>query len=346
MTHCITVRNVNDALSDALWWLKTSGIEEGSRNGGVIVAPGPVVTTYRKPRERVLFSVERDANPFFHFFESLWMLMGRNDVKFVGSFVKRMYDFSDDGRVLNGAYGFRWRNHFGYDQVEDLIDLLRTTPDTRRAVLAMWDGAGDGLETRESRDVPCNTHAYFDLRGDALNMTVCNRSNDAIWGAYGANAVHFSFLQEYMACALNVAVGTYTQFSNNLHVYRDVPNFDRMFPGVDVRDLYSMGGVRVGPPLFENEATRGIFDADLRLFFENPYDRLARYRTQFFAYTVAPFIDAHNLYKLERLHEARLQAMTIEAEDWRRAAVEWLDRRLAARKDPRTFARREDVRPA
>ena len=32
-----------------------------------------------------------------------------------------------------------------------------------------------------------------------LCMTVCNRSNDMLWGAYGANVVHMSMLQEFVA---------------------------------------------------------------------------------------------------------------------------------------------------
>jgi hypothetical protein len=52
-----------------------------------------------------------------------------------------------------------------------------------------------------------------------LDLTVCCRSNDAIWGAHGANAVHFSVLQEYLAARIGVGVGTMYQWSNNYHAY-------------------------------------------------------------------------------------------------------------------------------
>ena len=52
-------------------------------------------------------------------------------------------------------------------------------------------------------------------------MTVCNRSNDMLWGAYGANAVHMSMLQEYLASRLEIAVGEYTQISDSFHVYQN-----------------------------------------------------------------------------------------------------------------------------
>ena len=48
-------------------------------------------------------------------------------------------------------------------------------------------------------EIPCNTAIYFKVREGKLNMTVSNRSNDVIWGTFGANVVHMSILQEYVA---------------------------------------------------------------------------------------------------------------------------------------------------
>ena len=50
-------------------------------------------------------------------------------------------------------------------------------------------------------------------------MTVSNRSNDIIWGTFGANAVHMSMLHEYVASALMLHVGKYTQISDSFHAY-------------------------------------------------------------------------------------------------------------------------------
>jgi hypothetical protein len=95
--------------------------------------------------------------------------------------------------------------------------MLRKRPDSRRVVLQMWDPVND-LDS-PSKDIPCNTNIYFKIRGGELQMTVCNRSNDMIWGAYGANAVHMSVLQEYIAAALGVYIGPYYQVSDSFHVY-------------------------------------------------------------------------------------------------------------------------------
>ena len=61
----------------------------------------------------------------------------------------------------------------------------------------------------------------FSKRNGVLNMSVTNRSNDIVWGLFGANAVHMSILHEYMAARTESKVGVYTHFSNNAHAYLD-----------------------------------------------------------------------------------------------------------------------------
>jgi hypothetical protein len=218
--YVIKARNAHQALPEILYQLRLHGVTNDSRNGPVLRFPGPCTVIYEKPLERVVFWPQRDANPFFHVLESMWMLAGRNDVAYPASIVETMRDFSDDGTTFNGAYGHRWRHHFGYDQLKAIAHNLRYNLDDRRQVLSMWDGKHDpGHAEAGSKDVPCNTHAYFTVVEGKLDMMVCNRSNDIVWGALGANCVHFSYLQEYMANAIGVPVGRYWQVSNNMHLY-------------------------------------------------------------------------------------------------------------------------------
>src|SRR4051812_45937933 len=81
-----------------------------SRYGEVIQWEGPLTITYTSPTERVLFNAARDCNPFALLYESLWMLAGRNDVAPLAHYTRRFAEFSDDGKVLNDAYGYRWRH--------------------------------------------------------------------------------------------------------------------------------------------------------------------------------------------------------------------------------------------
>src|SRR5690606_13885482 len=135
-------RNVNDAfvgLVQGIHKKEIPTVAMSSRYGDVLRIPEPVIITYRKPRERVLFNQKRDCNPFFHLYESLWMLAGRNDVASLAYYNKRMPEFSDNGKTFHGAYGYRWRNHFGWDQLRAIVEELRTNSNSRRVVLQMWD---------------------------------------------------------------------------------------------------------------------------------------------------------------------------------------------------------------
>lgn len=354
----IKVTNVNQAVDEGFHWLAVAGVEEQSRNGAVLVSPEPVLTVYTRPTERVLFSPLRDANPFFHLMESLWMLAGRNDIAFPTYFNKHYTNYSDDGRWQWGAYGFRWRKHFGCDQLALVVEELRRKPESRRAVLEMWDAGvqgqisehktdedayvnpvqGDlGKSLANGVDVPCNTHAYIDLRGGVLNLTVLCRSNDALWGAYGANVVHFSALQEYLAAWLGVPVGTFYQFSNNYHVYPEVLNkaasekrparelIRELAVDAGIYDYYKQKKVR---PFKLVNTDIPTWDEDLRMFFGsrdgNPHP--PKFKDVFFSTVVWPMWRAWRERK-DKAGTGLDWARLIGAEDWRKACVEWIVRR-------------------
>jgi len=214
-------RNVNEALTLGTYYMKSSGVVTESRGLRVLEYPEPVCTVYECPTERMLINNNRKANPFFHLHEAMWILAGRQDVEYLKYFVPRMAEFSDDGKVFNAPYGYRLRTEHGKDQLAEVIKLLRKEPDTRRAVLSIWDVEKD-LNT-ETKDHACNTTVYFKIIENELNMLVSCRSNDMLWGAYGANAVQFSVIQEYVASMVGVEVGVYRQVSDSFHVYLDGP---------------------------------------------------------------------------------------------------------------------------
>ena len=65
---------LDEAYTDGLGTLVALGETETSQRGSVLVMDCPVTTVYGRPNYRVLFNERRDANPFFHLVESVWML--------------------------------------------------------------------------------------------------------------------------------------------------------------------------------------------------------------------------------------------------------------------------------
>lgn len=332
--NVINVRNVQQALVEGCHQMTVKGVERPSRNGKVLVMPGVTATEYARPVERVLMDPDRDANPYFHFMEALWMLAGRNDVEWPLIFNSKFGAYSDNGVTFNGAYGYRWRHWFGADQLKTIIRALRMNGECRRQVLAIWDGGRDlGCE---SKDIPCNLDATFQVAPDGrLDMVVFNRSNDLIWGAYGANAVHFSMLLEYVAAALGREVGTYTQVSSNTHVYE--PHWPLMkllaaqapMPPSGYRDAYSLGNATTFPmvsiqvPRWERE-----LDTFMKL------QHRSEYADPFFQEVAKRLWVSYISFKEQanphRYRNARAALVGCPAFDWTRACTEWIDRREAA----------------
>lgn len=331
----LSVRNVNEAWTRFILSLSVAHEQNwrtiAPRTGKVTKEwRAPVTIHYSKPFERVLFCPVRDANPYFHFMESLWMMDGRKDLKSISEFSSNIAQFSDDGHTLNGAYGFRWRYHYGEDQLLEIAAMLNREPDTRRAVLTMWDPIFD--LNSGSLDIPCNTHVYFKIREGKLHMSVCNRSNDIVWGCLGANAVHFSVLHEWMATATNTQVGAYTHFADSWHYYVENPTVKKLNMAnleevaSNAGDYYSVGQgtfSKVTPVgLVHGNAKRWLKDLDNFMLEDN--ENLTDF---FFRKIAAPLRDSWREWKKGDRPNAMLKAKQIAAPDWRIACINWLRRR-------------------
>jgi Thymidylate synthase len=328
--HVINVRNVCEALPIGVALLREKGVVEETRAGPALVMPCPVTTVIARPTERVLFSARRDANPAFHLFESIWMLAGRRDAaplnKFVRDFGKR---FAEPDGTIHGAYGHRWREAFEIDQLDEAVTKFKRSPSTRQVVIQMWHAPLDLIETW--RDIPCNTHLYLRVRGGVLDLTICCRSNDVIWGAYGANAVHFSVLQEYLAARIRVGVGILYQVSNNYHGYLSTLGKVEGKGTIDgLSDNRYFDSAMKPLPMFQFP---DHIDQDIRIFmdcFDNR-DLYPAFVNPWFNDTLVPAIQSYLAYRSEGWGAAVVYLPQIKALDWRVAFTEWYMRRNNAK---------------
>ena len=326
-----TVKDVNEALPLAMMILNgRNTTRKPSRAGEVIEVNEAVSMTYRYPMQRVLFNEARDANPFFHFMEGLWMLAGRDDVEWICEYNKNLKQFSDDGAKFHGAYGFRIRKYWDtvfadMDQLNHVIAILKRDPNERRAVVQIWRAEYD--LSSQSKDIPCNDIIFFKIRNNKLHMTVCCRSNDAIWGAYGANAVHFSMIMEYVASMIGVDVGTYTQVSDSLHVYTDNPQWGKlreMYYNYSGIDAYQVRDIKPYPMVKKLE----MWDVELTQFMGEWDVRDEDWQNPFYPEVAMPMRKAWRTYKNGDKQLAHMECNNILADDWRIACSEWIRRRI------------------
>lgn len=318
-----------------------------TRDGDALQICEPVTITYSHPQERVLYNPYRDANPFFHMVEALWILAGRNDIAPLVYYNKQAARYSDDGKTWHGAYGHRLRHPI--DQITLAIDILGKQRTTRRCVLETWRPT-DLLRVAEMPhclDVPCNTQIILSRcttpgagwgsstgigrAGEFLDMTVFNRSNDTIWGALGSNYVHFTFLQEYIAAHIGAVPGVYNQISNNLHCYVDEGTAPK-------RDFFTN---KLSDVLVTNRWTSEDPYGDFQLLTTQQLDV---YLESLFAVaperhyqvasnnyyiqdTVQPMLAAWYFHKQKDYNAAIIYASRIKSPDWRAACQAWLRRR-------------------
>lgn len=169
--------------------------------------------TQRHPRLR-----GRNANIFALIAETIWVLSGRDDLRFIKAYLPRMAGFSDDDRVLSGGYGPRIRSWQGIDQLRAVVETLNCDPNSRRAVVALFDPVRDHDQTK--KDIPCCSVLHFTVEDGHLHLTVYSRSMDIMWGS-AINFFEWTILQEAVTLWLNVQIGHYSHFVGSLHIYEE-----------------------------------------------------------------------------------------------------------------------------
>lgn len=230
--------------------------------------PEPVVVKIEDPTARQILIPERKWNRVLPYAESLWMILGSNDLDDLpGHFVKSVYNFSDDGHTWRGGYGPRIRRYTGIsnqyyrslnnrkissqedqakdsfvnvDQLRYVIETLRNEPTSRQALITIHDPAKDSLLGLKTRDIPCTRSLHFMIVDGKLNLYVWMRSNDFIWGAQAVNIPNFTLMQQYVAKILNVPMGSYYHIVDNFHFYESSKELVETLAEVKMEDAYEM----------------------------------------------------------------------------------------------------------
>lgn len=112
---------------------------------------------------------------------------------------------------------------FNFDGAKNQIDgyivpLLRSDPETRRAIIVLYDPASDS--DLGCKETPCITSIYFKMAEGKLTATAIIRSNNMLLG-WPANIYQAHLLQKYVADELGVGTGPITTISHAAHIRRE-----------------------------------------------------------------------------------------------------------------------------
>lgn len=206
--------NLDDVMRYVIEDILANGIQINPSKGRCTELTG-VLLEITNPRAR--FSrTETKGKPFSSLGELSWYLAKTNDMEFISYYLSKYHELAEDG-VIYGGYGprlFEWK---GINQISQVISKLRENPDTRKAVIQLFD-ARDIVE--EHKDVPCTCTMQFLVRDKKLQMITYMRSNDVIKGL-PHDVFCFTMLQEIIAVTLSLDLGSYKHSVGSIHLYDD-----------------------------------------------------------------------------------------------------------------------------
>lgn len=208
--------NVDDVQRWAIASILKLGKRVAPRGMGTIEL-APFTFTLSNPRRRCTEQPERRWSKALAFGEFLWHAAASDDAAALEYYARPWAEFAVDGRILGSCYGKSifeqtWQRK---SQWSRLINLLKSDPHSRRAVLDFRVSGGDVLN---SPDIACVSSLQFLIRDGRLNALAVLRSNDVIWGL-PYDLFVLTMFQEMAAQELGLDVGWYNHHVASMHIY-------------------------------------------------------------------------------------------------------------------------------
>lgn len=165
--------------------------------------------------------------------EVAWYIRGEQDATFIreyaplwDKFVEPIFSGLNDlvaGKPgtfegVRSAYGYRWRRHFGRDQLRLAVEALRKDPSDRRCYVSAWDPSEDGLGAQGQRNVPCPASFTFSVTGGELHSSLFLRSSDVFVGL-PYDVMGHALLMDAVAHELRIRPGVMHVTLAHAHLY-------------------------------------------------------------------------------------------------------------------------------
>lgn len=169
--------------------------------------------------------------------ELLWFLSGDTNVRYLQERGVRIWNEWADAKTcaqfgrkagdLGPIYGHQWRNfgasykngayqNDGLDQMQGVIDAIKTNPDSRRLIVSGWNP----LEVNKVSLPPCHTLFQFFVLDGVLSCQLYQRSADLFLGV-PFNIASYALLTHMVAQVCNLDVGEFIWSGGDCHLYQD-----------------------------------------------------------------------------------------------------------------------------
>ena len=196
-------------------------------DGVLLELTNPLYRLSRTDRKSVFFSCLG---------ELIWYLSGNNAPEQITYYIPKYKNEIEEDGTINGAYGPRIYNLRGINQFDNVIELLKRKPQSRRAVIQLF--LAEDLIT-DYKDIPCTCNIQFLIREEKLNMYVQMRSNDVFVGL-PHDVFAFTMIQEILAKKLGKKLGVYKHYTTSLHLYETDEDKAKQFLDEGFQDKIAM----------------------------------------------------------------------------------------------------------
>jgi thymidylate synthase len=155
-------------------------------------------------------------------YELLWFLNGDTNIKYLKEHGVRIWDeWADENGDLGPVYGKQWRSWEGangvvIDQISELIEQIKKTPDSRRLIVSAWN-VGD---LSKMALMPCHNMFQFYVADGKLSCQLYQRSADVFLGV-PFNIASYALLTMMIAQVCDLQYGDFVHSFGDVHLYNN-----------------------------------------------------------------------------------------------------------------------------
>jgi thymidylate synthase len=154
--------------------------------------------------------------------ELLWFLKGDTNIQYLKEHGVRIWDeWADANGDLGPVYGKQWRswetpNGVVIDQISELIEQIKKTPDSRRLIVSAWN-VGD---LSKMALMPCHNMFQFYVADGKLSCQLYQRSADVFLGV-PFNIASYALLTMMIAQVCDLQYGDFVHSFGDVHLYNN-----------------------------------------------------------------------------------------------------------------------------
>ena len=162
--------------------------------------------------------------------ELLWFLKGDTNIDYLQENGVRIWnEWADKKGNLGPVYGHQWRNwnSEGIDQIQEVIQTLKTNPDSRRMLVSAWNPSvmpdtkvsfAENVANNKAALPPCHAFFQFYVADGKLSCQLYQRSADVFLGV-PFNIASYALLTLMVAQVCGYEAGDFIHSFGDVHIY-------------------------------------------------------------------------------------------------------------------------------